>query len=211
METVSGYQEYAWRSDESFGVGVVYDALRGLLDRQRNRCILDLGCGNGALARRLMDDGFDVWGVDASASGVERANSFHPGRFFRVDISTRCLPDQLREIGFDTVISTEVIEHLYNPHDLLNMARTALDARPGGQLVISAPYHGYLKNLIIALTDRFDNHVDALTTGGHIKFWSRRTLETALRDAGFQVTAFRGCGRLPYCWKSMVLQAELTP
>lgn len=211
MSEASGYQEYAWRSDDSFGVGVIYAQLRELLARGRNRTILDLGCGNGSLARRLMNDGFDVWGMDASASGIERANHFHPGRFFQVDLTTRALPRQLQEIGFDTVISTEVIEHLYNPHDLLVVARSALERCERGQLLITAPYHGYLKNLVIALTDKFDHHVDALTTGGHIKFWSRRTLETALRDAGFQVMAFRGCGRVPLLWKSMLIQAEVAP
>ena len=106
----SGYQEYAWKSDESFGVGVIYDALVRMLGPEPNRHILDIGCGNGALARGLTARGYEVWGVDASASGIERANNHQPGRFFRVDIATGRIPDQLREIAFDTVISTA------NPH-----------------------------------------------------------------------------------------------
>lgn len=211
MAKDSGYQEYAWKSDESFGVGVIYDALVGMLGPRPARRILDIGCGNGALARGLASRGHEVWGVDASDSGIERANNHQPGHFFRVDIATGRLPDELSEIAFDTVISTEVIEHLYNPHDLLAFARAALQRNGSGELLITTPYHGYLKNLVIALSGKFDHHVDARTTGGHIKFFSRRSLEAALRDAGFRPTAFRGCGRFPYIWKSMLVLADLAP
>ena len=45
--------------------------------------------------------------------------------------------------------------------------------------------------------------------GGHIKFWSRRTLSQLLVDKGFRIVTFKGCGRVPYFWKSMVIKAQL--
>jgi len=208
-EGARAYKEYPWKSDVSFGINVVYSSLRRLIDPSRNRTVLDLGCGNGSLARKLTEDGFDVYGVDASVSGVERANKHQPGRFFVTDIGEVSLPEALRGVDFDTVVSTEVIEHLYDPHTLLRFARMVLDGKPQAQLVLTTPYHGYLKNLIIALADAFDEHVDPKTTGGHIKFWSRKTMTEALVDAGFSVESFLGAGRFPYCWKSMVLDCRI--
>ncbi len=68
--------------------------------------ILDLGCGNGAIARALIAEGYDVYGVDASASGITIANAEIPGRFFVLDVSAGELPTELASKNFDVVIST---------------------------------------------------------------------------------------------------------
>ena len=78
-----------------------------------------------------------------------------------------------------------------------------------GEIIISTPYHGYLKNLAIALTNKMDHHFTTLWDGGHIKFWSKRSLTVLLNEFGFEVTQFSGSGRLPYLWKSMFVRATL--
>jgi hypothetical protein len=54
-----------------------------------------------------------------------------------------------------------------------------------------------------------DRHLTALWDGGHIKFWSKQTITTLLNEQGFHKTKFIGCGRLPYLWKSMIIEAKL--
>jgi 2-polyprenyl-6-hydroxyphenyl methylase/3-demethylubiquinone-9 3-methyltransferase len=105
----------------------------------------------------------------------------------------------------DAILSTEVIEHLYDPRGFLRTAHELL--KPGGTLVLSTPYHGYFKNLFLALTGKLDQHFTVLWDHGHIKFWSRKTLTQALEEAGFKEITFAGAGRLPWLWKSMVLRA----
>lgn len=99
-----------------------------------------------------------------------------------------------------------MIEHLSAPEPFLRGCLAAL--RSGGQLILSTPYHGWLKNVLIAAAGQFDTHVAARHQGGHITFWSRRTLSEALRDAGFEDLRFRGAGRAPLVWRSMVLAAR---
>lgn len=72
-------------------------------------------------------------------------------------------------------------------------------------MILTTPYHGYLKNLILSIFNKWDFHLNPLWHGGHIKFWSRGTLAQLLREAGFEVVGFHGVGRLPYIWKSMIL------
>jgi 2-polyprenyl-6-hydroxyphenyl methylase/3-demethylubiquinone-9 3-methyltransferase len=74
--------------------------------------------------------------------------------------------------------------------------------------MISTPYHGYFKNLALAISNKLDDHFTALWHGGHIKFWSRRTLTKLLTDNGFRVVGFSGIGRAPFLWKSMVIVAR---
>ena len=130
-----------------------------------------------------------------------------PGRFFVMDIESGRLPANLAGRRFGTVISVEVIEHLYAPRSLTALARTVL--APGGELILSTPYHGYVKYLLLAISGRLDRHLGALWDGGHIKFFSRSTLERLLVEEGFSVTGFAGAGRFPFLWRSMVMKAKL--
>jgi 2-polyprenyl-3-methyl-5-hydroxy-6-metoxy-1,4-benzoquinol methylase len=165
--------------------------------------VLDIGCGNGSLTGRLAGCGYEMVGVDLSQGGITLARETHPScRFEVISISERVLSD-LGTPPFDAVVSTEVIEHLYDPHELAKGAYTAL--RPGGIFVLSTPYHGWLKNVAISIAGKFDDHVNPLFTGGHIKFFSRRSLYVLLTQAGFNQLTFRGAGRLPGLWKSMVV------
>ena len=79
----------------------------------------------------------------------------------------------------------------------------------GGEMIISTPYHGYLKNLLISLLNGWDKHFTVLLDGGHIKFWSKKTLSQLLNEFGFSIIDFKGAGRFPYLWKSMFIKAKI--
>jgi len=100
----------------------------------------------------------------------------------------------------------EVVEHLTNPRALARNAYTVLAA--GGLLVMTTPYHSYIKNLALAISGKLDSHFTALWDGGHIKFWSWPTLRALLAEAGLQDIALHGAGRIPWLWKSMVVTAR---
>jgi 2-polyprenyl-3-methyl-5-hydroxy-6-metoxy-1,4-benzoquinol methylase len=202
------YQDYGWNDRSLQSTGYLYPVLREMLRYDKSKRILDMGCGNGEIANLLLAEGFDVMGIDASVTGVEVANKKNPGRFFVHDVSQEKLPAEVADIPFDIVISTEVIEHLYAPRAYMRLIQKTLQAKHG-QVILSTPYHGYLKNVALALMGKMDRHYTALWDGGHIKFWSRQTLTSLLEEFGFRVTDFRGAGRLPYLWKSMIIRASL--
>jgi 2-polyprenyl-3-methyl-5-hydroxy-6-metoxy-1,4-benzoquinol methylase len=200
------HKDYGYTSSAvGWAHGYLLPALLTLLGSPRG-AILDLGCGNGAIANALLLRGYDVYGVDSSATGITIANVTAPGRFHVMDIASGQLPPALSCKTLDTVISTEVIEHLYDPRALLRLAHAILP--PNGHLLLSTPYHGYLKNIALAMTGKLDQHFTALWDGGHIKFFSRSTLEQLLRELGFDVEAFMGAGRVPLLWKSMLVKAR---
>lgn len=194
--------DYGWGQSTPHTSAYLAENVVMILRNNGANTVLDAGCGNGALAGYLAERGFQVTGVDASVSGIDIARIKFPDIPFEVGSFDEPPP----EGGFDAVCSTEVIEHLYSPHLLASYSFAAL--KRGGVVIISTPYHGYLKNLAIALLDKWDAHHTALWHGGHIKFWSRATLTSLLESAGFQVTGFKGAGRIPFLWKSMILVAR---
>ena len=178
-----------------------------LLGRLNIKRVLDLGAGNGALCALLASAGYEAVGVEYDAQGVEVAKNAHPDiPFYRFGVQDD--PHELlkHERPFDAVVSTEVIEHLFSPHLLPQFAAATL--KHNGYLIVSTPYHGFLKNLILSLLNAWDKHHTALWHGGHIKFWSKRTLTQLLSANSFKVVGFSGVGRLPYLWKSMILIAQ---
>lgn len=178
---------------------------RQLADRPEIDRVLDAGCGNGAFAGALSDRGYRVFGIDLEASGVSIARDHRP----EIPFEVASVYDDLRDpFGgrFDAIVALEVIEHLYDPRRFVSRAFEAIE--PGGVLILSTPYHGYLKNLTLAATGKLDPHFTALWDGGHIKFWSRKTLSTLLEEAGFEVVGFEGAGRLPWLWMSMIMTAR---
>ena len=69
-------------------------------------------------------------------------------------------------------------------------------------------YLGYLKNLAIALVDGWDRHHAVGWDGGHVKFFSVKTLSAMAAEAGFTGIRFRFAGRFPPLPKSMCLVAR---
>src|SRR3569832_1733011 len=203
------YKDYGYthnRPGHTFAY--LMEPLLRMLNKNMNRNILDLGCGNGYLVNYLLGKGYNAWGTDASQEGITIAKQENPDRFYLQDLSTGKLPPELQKKQFDTVIATEVIEHLYDPAGFIDFCKTLLPK--GGELIISSPYHGYLKNLSLSLFNKWDSHHGPAWHGGHIKFWSKKTLSDLLTKRGFEVVTFKGCGRMPYFWKSMLIKAKLT-
>lgn len=172
------------------------------LGRPDGRRLLDVGCGNGALSAELAAAGWDVTGIDFEVHGVELAQAAHPDIAFAVHDIDDPLPASLRG-GFDVVLAAEVVEHLFLPRELFARAREALGER--GTMVVTTPYHGYAKNLALALSGRFDDHWVPLSDYGHIKFFSRRTLGALARECGVEPTRWYRLGRIPPLAASMVM------
>jgi len=118
------------------GESVADYAIRDVLIRQGEfvtGTVLDLGCGsrpyencfNGRVKRWV--------GADYPASG-------HPPAA-RVEVFADAMELPLADQSFDTVLCTQVLEHVPEPLDVLRESLRVL--RPGGHLVLTAPqYNG---------------------------------------------------------------------
>lgn len=166
--------------------------------------MFDLGAGNGSVAAHLSALGYDITGVDPSKRGLEEARRAYP--HLRIEEGS-CYEDLALKYGqFPVVISLEVVEHLYSPREFAGTVYSLLEDR--GLAVISTPFHGYWKNLGIALFGRHDQHFNPLWDHGHVKFWSEATLGKLLMQAGFRQVEFKRAGRFHPFAKSMIAVAR---
>lgn len=94
--------------------------------------VLDLAAGSGAMSQRLVDAGFDVTATDYVTENFRLHASV---RFFESDLNQRFSSG--RQATFDTVVASEIIEHLENPRNFMRECFAVL--KPGGTLVISTP------------------------------------------------------------------------
>jgi 2-polyprenyl-3-methyl-5-hydroxy-6-metoxy-1,4-benzoquinol methylase len=163
--------------------------------------VLDLGCGNGSLSNAIAQQGYEVVGIEESPQGFTIASHNFPDCHF-IQASIYKLPYSELQNSFDIVISVEVIEHLFYPKELVKAAKKCL--KPNGQLILTTPYHGYFKNLVLAASGKMDKHFHVLWDGGHIKFFSVKTLTNLLKTEDYADIKFRFAGRVPYLWKSML-------
>lgn len=188
------------------GRGVADTVLEVIAAQHEIKTICDLGCGNGYLAGQLGSRGYTVVGVDASETFVEIArehNSSARVTFIEGLIDANLVRRLAATNGpFDLVVSSDVIEHLYDPLEFLTTAFALL--RPGGTAVIGTPYHGYLKNVAISVTGKWDLHHSVHWHGGHIKFFSVPSLRKLMVHVGFAEPKFRYYGRFPGFWKNMI-------
>jgi 2-polyprenyl-3-methyl-5-hydroxy-6-metoxy-1,4-benzoquinol methylase len=180
----------------------LWPVLKDVLSHHKisHRRAFDLGCGSGATANMLSNLGYDVTGVDVSETGISLGRQSFP----HLKLHIGNVYDDLAETygQFPLVVTLEVIEHCFDPK---RFAKTFYDLiAPGGVGLLSTPYHGYLKNLALAVTGKWDKHLTVLWPGGHIKFFSVVTLRTLLLEAGFNDIRFIRVGRIPSFAKSMV-------
>jgi len=168
--------------------------------------IFDLGCGNGSTANFLNSRGFHVDGVDPSEEGVRHAHRAYP--HLRIEAGSSYEDLSSRFGTYPIVVNLEVVEHVYAPRQHMKTIWELL--QPGGHAIISTPYHGYVKNLALAITGKMDQHFTALWDHGHIKFWSVPTLRQLLSECGFRTVEVLRVGRIPAMAKSMIFAAQKT-
>lgn len=104
----------------------------GLLQLQPGERVLDLGCGDGALSRQLIDAGAELVGVDASPELVAAARE--RGVDARVGDGQTLVLDQTFDAAFDAVFSNAAMHWMKrDPDAVIRGAWKALV--PGGRFV----------------------------------------------------------------------------
>src|SRR5439155_2081939 len=103
--------------------------------------VLDLGCGPGALASRLVKDKrCTVDGVEANADAAALAAPHHR-KVVVADLETEALATHFGGQRYDYIVCADVLEHLRNPDKLVAQLPALLT--PAGRILLSIPNVAY--------------------------------------------------------------------
>src|SRR5262245_13710514 len=141
---------------------------------RRGACVLDVGCGEGAVLWAAKQMGFAAHGCDLAepavrlARGLVGADNVHVGN----------ISDVLYPPGtFDAVVALEVLEHLPNPRAFLERAATLL--KPDGALLLTMPN----RHRVFAVLKRAlgQPHSNTDYPPHHLTRWSAESLRSLLQ------------------------------
>lgn len=138
--------------------------------------LMDVGCGAGttlALARQL---GWSVHGLEMDEAAVAAARSDG------LDVLSGGY-ERLGEFSeaFDAIVCSHVIEHVFNPVEMIELMWAAL--RPGGVLLLASP------NAASDVHLHFGKHWRGLEAPRHLVLFTESTLAKLLVSAGFTVAS----------------------
>ena len=177
-----------------------WSAIKKLIPKQAGTKLLDFGCGKGKISTEILklNSKIELTGSDISKIAVKTAKKQVPQGKFILTQEDKPLP--FKDNSFDFILAADVIEHIYDI-DLI-FSELARILKPSGKILISVPYHGLIKNLIIVFI-AFDFVFNV--KGPHIRFFTNKALAKCLRDAGLKPSKFGYFGRFFPIWNGMYL------
>mgnify|MGYP000870951935 FL=1 len=167
--------EYNWNSsEEDHSFPYLSKSINKIFKNLKNKKkLLDIGCGNGSLTKVMATNFNKTFAIDSSVSAIFFAKKKKNNNIIIKKVSLKIYKKYFKNKNFDTITAIEVIEHVYSPETFINEIKYIMNKKTN--LIISTPYHGYFKNLLISILGKFDSHLNPLWEHGHIKFWSIKT------------------------------------
>jgi SAM-dependent methyltransferase len=158
---------------KSFVRRVIKFHINTLPDMKPGR-FLEIGCASGAFMYRMLQLGWDVYGIEYSKEAGDNARAsglnVHIG-----PIETAPPPD----VSYDLTVGWMTLEHFHDP--VLALKKLYEWTNPGGYLVLSVPNAGSLEFKI------FGHAWYALQLPTHLYHFTPRTMRTLLMVTGWEI------------------------
>lgn len=153
---------------------------------------VDVGCGTGVTAleakRRFPAatvEGFE-YSETAAAVAAQRLDRVHHGSVEQADFAQLYQPHAI-----DGLLLADVLEHLYDPWNLLVRIRPFL--APGAQIVASIPNARNLVLLSELAAGNFNYEPAGLLDVTHIRFFTKKEILKMFAETGYDVLEVRRC------------------
>jgi len=180
-----------------------HDARRSMVRFVPNSAkrLLDVGCNTGAFGEALkaqMD--IEVWGIEPDAGAARDAARFIDKVINAPFNEQTPIPAQY----FDAVVFNDVLEHLVNPWEALELTKRLLRP-PAGCVIASIPNVRHIDNLVHLLRDRdFRYEPWGIRDRTHLRFFTKSSGARLFEESGYDVEEVLGID--PLWWTSSLLR-----
>ena len=146
--------------------------------------VLDIGAGDGSVARALLDRGCQVTGVEIDEARASEARAFCHD-VITGDIEDGRIRAMLAGQTFDVVLMLDVLDQVRDPAGVLAFGRDHL--APGGRIVTSVPNitHGAVR--LSLMRGEFRYAEAGLLDRSHLRFFDRPSVESLFPAAGLHI------------------------
>ncbi len=155
------------------------------------RRVLDVGCADGSFGASVKSKtSAEVWGVDLSSADVSNARlKLDKVIVGPIDANETLL--QLPDGFFDAICFNDVLEHLIDPDQLLNLIRQKLT--PQGVIVAAIPNVRYFRNLSNLLFKKEWKYEErGILDRTHLRFYTKKSMRRLFEEQGFEILFFEG-------------------
>ena len=155
--------------------------------------ILDIGCGDGAVARVLTNRNCVIDGVTISQEEQKIA-----GKVMR-HVHIFNLENGLPDLGiniYDVVICSHVLEHICYPENLMNDIYKVL--KPKGILIVALPNIMHYKSRWQLLLGNFNYQSAGIWDYTHFRWYTFETAQKLLLKYNFRIVNKTVTGMLPF-------------
>ncbi len=182
---------------EVHGMDTAHVSALEIIDRVKPSRLVDLGCGQGIVARACRERGIEVTGVD-----LDEPEAGSLDHFEKADLN-RPLP--FDALDTDMVLLIDVIEELSSPEQLLLDLRNHSRAlRPGKEsplVVVVTPNVAFISNRIGLLFGRFNYTDRGILDIQHRRLFNRVSLRRTLTDCGYLIERI---APVPVPWEAVI-------
>lgn len=161
--------------------------------------ILEIGCGAGYFRENISFD-CEYWGVEPVPAVAKEAER----RLYRVLTGTfKQVFDELPDGYFDCVVCNDVIEHMGDEAEFLQLIKKKI--KPGAFLVGSIPNVRHISNLKRLLIDRDWEYADGgILDRTHLRFFTQKSLARTFGANGYEICELQGINSASMKWGSPI-------
>lgn len=152
------------------------------------KTILDVGCGTGVFSAQLLNGENNVWGIELDEESAQIASKvLNKVLTGKVEDVINELPDNY----FDAIIFNDVLEHLYDPWDIMEKMKSKLSK--DGNVVCSIPNVRYIRNIGQLVFNRDWKYCDfGILDVTHIRFFTKKSIIRFFTELGYKVEKIKG-------------------
>src|SRR5690606_3892628 len=170
------------------------------------KTMLDVGCGEGAMASQLKEKfGIETWGIEfMKEEGRKAGEKLHKVIIDTVENAIEQLPDDY----FDVIYFNDVLEHLPYPDLVLKRIKQKLTKK--GVVISSIPnvrYHSVFSQYIFKKDWKYEKA--GVMDFTHLRFFTSKSIRRMFEESGYKVIRHQGINRTsslkPYFYNLLLL------